>query len=77
MADVVRARDREIQLAGIGLGVGDELRQRLHRQVALDRDHLRAGADIGDRHELLVGSKASFCTCGVSFMSADAENSKV
>ena len=37
MADVLRAGDREVQLAGIGFGVGDELRQRLDRQLALDR----------------------------------------
>jgi hypothetical protein len=53
VADVLRARHGEIQFAGIGFRIGDELRQRPDRQLALDGDHLRAGAHIRDRHQLL------------------------
>ena len=48
-----RARGRKIEFARISLGVGDELRQRRDGKVAAHCNRLRAGADVGDRHELL------------------------
>ena len=41
-----------VELAGMGLGVGDELGHRLHRQVLLDDDDLRDRADDADRREV-------------------------
>ena len=50
--------DGEVEFAGIGFGISDELGKRLHRQLAPDRNHLRACADIGKRHELLAWIEA-------------------
>jgi hypothetical protein len=60
MRDVVRSRNPEVQRAGIGLRVSDELRRRRDRKAAADRDDLRAGSDIHHRHELLVGVERGF-----------------
>ena len=53
VAEVLCSGGGEIQLARIGFGVGQKFRQIFRRQAAFDRDHLRAGSDIGDRHQLL------------------------
>jgi hypothetical protein len=39
--------------AGIGLGIGDQLRHRLHRQVRMHGDDQRRLHHLGDRHEHL------------------------
>ena len=41
-----------VELAGIGLGIGHELGQRLQRQVLLDDDHLRDRADDADGRKI-------------------------
>ena len=43
----------ERQLARIGLGVGDELLDRIHRQRRVDHQHVRRGGEQRDRHEIL------------------------
>ena len=43
------AGGRKVELAGIGLGVGDELGKRFHRQMQRRNDHRRRGADDGHR----------------------------
>ncbi len=43
---------REVDLARIGLGVGDELRHRLHRHRRIDHDDLRLVHHAGDRGDV-------------------------
>ena len=50
----------KFSLPGLAFRVGDELRQRRHRQGALDCHDLRAGADVGDRYELLDRIEGQF-----------------
>ena len=42
-----------LQPARVGLGVGDQLGHRLHRQVGVDREADDVGAGIGDRRKVL------------------------
>jgi hypothetical protein len=72
MADVLRAGDREVQLAGIGLRVGDELRQcldgssRLMAIICVPVPTLVIGTSC------CSGSEMSFCNCGVRVIIDDA-----
>jgi hypothetical protein len=41
------------ELAGMGFGIGDEFRQRLHGDRGVDHHHQREAADPGDRRKIL------------------------
>ncbi len=56
LADELRQRalaEAEVELARIGLGIGDELGERLGRHVGRDHQHQAAARDRRDRHEVL------------------------
>ncbi len=56
-ADHVRrravARRSEVDLAGVGLGVGNELGDRVHRQLRIGDQEIGAGREQCDRREIL------------------------
>ena len=43
---------RDVELAGIGLGIGDQLGHRFHRKLRIDHDDERGAADGADRREV-------------------------
>ena len=60
LADHVRrravARRGEVDLAGVGLGMGDQFGDRMHRQLRVGDQQVGAGREQRDRREFLIGS---------------------
>jgi hypothetical protein len=55
MGEVAVAHGAEIELAGIGLGIGNQLLHGLRREIRRHHQHLVAFGDLGDRREMLGG----------------------
>ena len=55
MGEIAVAHGAEIELAGIGLGVGDQLLHVLRRKIRRHHQDLVALGDLGDRREVLDG----------------------
>jgi hypothetical protein len=51
--DAGRVTAGERQLAGIGLGIVDQLLDRMDRQVWIDHEHQSETSHAGDRHKVL------------------------
>ena len=53
MLEAADAGGGVIELAGLRLGVGEQFLRRMHRQFRIDGEHIGAGGEDRDRHEIL------------------------